>query len=150
MAQVGLADHAGTGSFKLGASLALAPAGECLVCLAGPARVGLSLRLVATALVSRLVPVLAAARILFRPVPRTLRVDPAFHFRPHAVRLCITAAGQRSVAAQAPACRGNLLAFIQGFQPLGPAFLKRSGLVSRNCRPANRIRPVFTFVVGNA
>ena len=124
MAQVRAADRAGAGDFKFGAALAAAFAGEFWVCHARVARPRGNLRGAATALVPGLVSALAAARILFQPVHWTLRAGGIFCFHPDAARIGAAVDGQRSVATQASAQRGDLLASSQRWQSIGSAFLK--------------------------
>ena len=124
MAQVRAADCAGTGDFKFGAALAVASAGEFLVCHARVARPRGNLRGAATALVPGLVSALVAAGILFQPVHWTLRAGGIFYFYPDAARICAAVDRQRSIATQASAQRGYLLASSQRLQSAGPALLK--------------------------
>ena len=124
MAQVRAADRAGAGDFKFTAALAKAFAGKLLVCLARVARPRGNLRGAATALVPGLVSALVAAGILFQPVHWTLRAGGIFYFYPDAARICAAVDRQRSIATQASAQRGYLLASSQRLQSIGSAFLK--------------------------
>ena len=124
MALVRAAGRAGTRDFKFVPALAAASAGEFLVCLACAARPCGNLRGAATALVSRLVSALVAAGILLQPVHWPLRAGGIFYFHPDAARMGVALDGQKSVATQASAQRGDLLASSQRLQPIRPAVLK--------------------------
>ena len=124
MAQVRAVDRTRRRDLKLGAALAAASAGGCLVCFAFVARPRGHLRDAATALVPKLVSVLVAAGILFQPVHWTVRAGGVFYFYNHAARICVALDGQRFVATQATTQSGYLLASSQRLQSVGPALLK--------------------------
>ena len=124
MAQVRAADRAGTGDFEFAAALATASAGEFLVCRACVGRPHGDLRGMATALVSRLVPALVAAGILFEPAHRSLRAGGVFYFHPYAGRTGAAAGRQGFVATQTSARCEDILGSVQRLQSAGPAFLK--------------------------
>ena len=124
MAQVRTADRAGTDDFKFGLALAASSASECLAYFARRVRTHRSLCGAATALVQRLLSAFFAIGILLQPVHRSLCAGGVFYFHRDAARICAAVDGQKSVATQASAQRGDLLASSQRLQPIRPAVLK--------------------------
>ena len=110
MAQVRAADRAGTGDHNFVAALAKTFAGEFVVRPARVARLRGDLRGAATALVQRLLSDFPVVGILFQPVRRMLRAGGIFCFYPDAVGIHAAIDGQRPIATQTPAQRGDSLA----------------------------------------
>ena len=99
MAQIRVARRTGLGNSGFAPALATSFINQCLVRHARRSRCCGGLRSVATALVPRLVPALAAAGILFQPVHWPMHSVPVLLSDHHAAGLGVAPGGQGCVAA---------------------------------------------------